>query len=347
MPRAALLGQAGLAALVFGGVLFASGARADPEAVDLRVAAPPACLDAAGFLDQVRSLTDRLTPSPPDAGVRRFTVTVTPVGRKVVGTLEIEEPPARPTRRTIDGATCEEVSAVLARIVALVVDPTGAGAPPTPEDTPAEPPPDAAPPPDSTPAPALPAPLPPPPPASPAPDSDLAPLAVSVGATALTYIGANDPAAYGFGAFIDFRLPASRSDFFRPSVRVGVASITEHAEFRNADLLEVRADLTWYLVRADLCPTQADLGAHFVFVPCVALDLGSFEASGSGSAPWGAGGVDARLAWLPVSQLAVEAAFSGLVPFDAYRIETPELEEVHDMASFAVQGSVGLAYELP
>ena len=300
----------------------AGPARAESEAVDLRLLGDATCVDETTIVDLIHARTDRFRRASPGEGARRFRITIVAAAPTVTGTLEIDGSP--PTRRTIHGATCTAVAAALATMVALAIDAPA----PAPAPAPATPP--------------APAPSPESPPSSPPP--------LSLGLLALTLSAPGDGAGLGFGAFADLRW-AGRG-LFRPSVRLGAAAVTERTRFGIAG-----ADWTFYIGRAELCPTRVALGAEVEVVACGAIDVGALLTTGEGiSSPvsdtrvWGAAGVGARIVWRLAPRWETEATASLLAPFDSYRFyvidpRTGDRAQVHEMAPLGVAVSLGLAYE--
>lgn len=323
-------------------------ARAGAEAVELEVQPGSACVDSATFADLVRARTDRFRPAAKGEGVRRFLVVVGGGSDGFTGTLAIDGPGGPPTRRTIRGASCNAVSAALATMVALAVDPTGEGAAggESPGDQGAREAgaleagagteagseagseseseaegggavaraPTGAREPDPAPE------------DEPEPEREPAPLPApdfaSVGARAFSVIGPAGAPGYGGGIFLDLRWP--EQGLFRPSMRLGMAGAGEQPTFTGG----IGADWTWYLAQAEFCPTRAALGARLELVPCAAADGGLFQSTGTGIAPpardvrsWLAPGVSMRLAWRASASVWTELAVGLLVPLDAYRFE--------------------------
>ena len=353
----------GISACYVGPVLcavltLAGRARADVEAVELDVRSDSVCVDEASFVAIVRARTDRFRPAESSEGHRRFRVGVSGGRGAYTATLEIDGADGPSTRRTIHGANCEAVSAALATMVALAIDPAGEGAPaPTPESTPTAAPttapesaatgtPTPAPAPTtalesaatSTPTPAPtpstdPVPIPSPtvapksaPTSPPEPVPAAAPLrpprSFSFAAVALSVFGPANGAGLGGGAFVDLRWRPR--GLFRPSLSLGAAVVGERPSFGDA----IGADLTWYLARFEFCPTRAGQGARLEVAPCVAVDGGAIHASGTGIAPvatdlraWGAPGMAGKVGWRITERVRTELTASLLIPLDAYRFD--------------------------
>jgi hypothetical protein len=102
-------------------------------------------------------------------------------------------------------------------------------------------------------------------------------------------------AAFGGGVHVEV---APTAGTFVPSFRFTARALT--TQLVDAG---VKADLTWWLARAEICPARLAV-APVVVEACGALDVGAFSASGSGvdhpndaTRAWVSAGIAARGTW--------------------------------------------------
>src|SRR5438445_5275867 len=110
--------------IVLGSALATSRARAECEIEVIRLVyqAPAGCPKVDDFLGEVRRAAPRLRVANGDEPVRVFTATLQTEGG-ARGRLSIEKDGRVIGSRDVEGATCQDVSRVLAFAVALAIDP--------------------------------------------------------------------------------------------------------------------------------------------------------------------------------------------------------------------------------
>lgn len=103
-------------------------ALAEVERVRVEYSAPARCPDEAAFLRAVRQRTGRFQLASGTEPTRTFVVSLEAAETSVTGRLEINGPGTAVSAREISGKTCDEVTAALALMAALAVDPNASAA---------------------------------------------------------------------------------------------------------------------------------------------------------------------------------------------------------------------------
>jgi hypothetical protein len=104
-------------------VASASNARADAEEpIALQYQAPESCPDEAAFLSKIRTRV-AVRKVPGDDSTKRFTVTISALGTRVVGTITSIAGQGEPSARAISGPGCAEVVDALALVAAMDLHP--------------------------------------------------------------------------------------------------------------------------------------------------------------------------------------------------------------------------------
>jgi hypothetical protein len=276
---------------------MASPALADDanETVQLEYHAPDECATEPTFLDVVRAHTRHVTFAASGAH-RTFEVSIVHERGGFAGSLTSKTHAGGRTRRSFHGQTCDEMTAALALLVALAVDPKAALSPrPPPLPPPAPPPPLP-----------MPAPLPPSTPVAPPahavarpptrhgmrwePDAGIeAVMATGVAPVVMTGVG-----LFGGGA-------AARDGWFSPSVRGGVVV----AATGVTGAADSQAEFLWITGEVEACSSRWNVKA-FSLWPCLHGEAGAVRGEGTAIAirqtttvPWLALGGLARLRWAP------------------------------------------------
>jgi hypothetical protein len=219
----------------------AAWADADPETIRVIYQAPAACPSADAFVAEVRRATPWVRLDDDSARLFRVDIQAEPTAR---GRLTIIEKGALVGSRDVEGATCEEVSRVLAFAVALAIDSRAN----RPADPVAEP---------------LVAPGPTPAPATVQPDASRPALletpptsseawwGLSVHASATSGVAPN--ATFGVGPSADF---GRRVGSLTPILRVGL----EYSSSAPASADGARVTFDTALLSLEGCPTSWELG---------------------------------------------------------------------------------------
>jgi hypothetical protein len=230
----------------------AAWADAEPETIRVIYEAPTACPSAEAFVEEVRRAAPwvRMT-SDDDVRLFRVDVQAEPTAR---GRLTITEGGALIGSRDVEGATCEEVSRVLAFAVALAVD-SRANRPPDPVDAPLVAP---------APAKSQP-PVPPPAPRESTPTSSQAWWAVSAHASAASELAPN--LTWGGGPSVEF---GRRIGSLTPTLRAGL----EYSSSAPASADGARVTFASALLSLEGCPTSWELGG-LSLRPCARFDGGA------------------------------------------------------------------------
>jgi hypothetical protein len=249
--------------------LCARAALADEEAVRVAYTAPASCPDEQVFIQQVRGRTQHGRFAGPSELARTFAVTLAELSHDqgFSGQIEFIDVDSPRSQRRVTGATCDEVVASLALILALSIDDRvalsteGAPAPAAVATPAAQPRPDA--------APAVVASR-----TEPAPHRS-APLALGwqLGAHAAALSWVAPKVAVALGAFLELDS--------RPRGWSARLSAFDARQTAGNDLGQAKFVTDW--LRAEFCPVSFRAGAHGSLAPCAAFDAGVLRASGSGS----------------------------------------------------------------
>ncbi len=330
------------AALAFLSVVLA-GPAASAQVAPARVVidADPACVDERAFLAAVRAQTPNLQSPPPEGAARRLSIQVTRAGKRLVGTLRVDEIDGTGSSREVTARGCAELVSALALVTALAVDagpslPT----PPAPQTplAPTAPPAALAPLPIPTPAPAPPSRDAPPPP----PNRASSPMRFGVGSQGLVMSAVAPQPAWGVVPFVDWSR-WGRSGL-APSLRAAVAI----AAGTEAQTATGTASFRWVAARVTGCPVALVL-ASVTARPCVGFDAGALRGSGANltvpfvaERAWLAPLLSARIQWNMVRWLAAEAeagAFVPLVRTDfAFQYPSVDVYQVPAVGGFAALG---------
>jgi len=280
-----------------------SRARAQPDTYQLSYSAPPGCPAEARVLKEVRA---NVRDAASGEGAR-IALTISQEDRGFTGELVAVDRSGTQGRRTIEGATCAEVSHTLAFLAALAIELGGhIEAEPTPET--AVVPPVAKPP--TSPAPAARTvqpsqPAPPPPPRNPWRFSGLLGAGLRGGLA---------PSARPvLEAGVDFG--ATSSQLFAPAFRATIlGSLSRVSNSAGTAKLALLAG------RLEGCPGRIG-GPTVALRPCLGLELGAVFAEGEVEGGhdvvqrWGSGEASVRLEVWPFPQVFVELGGALVVPF--------------------------------
>jgi hypothetical protein len=337
--------QGALALLVVGAVEQAARAQA-PRAVRLEYDAPPACADEASFQAQVRARSARVIFAS-DGGTA-LRVRIGARGARFEGDVSLGELHG-PARRHVEGS-CEDVTAALALIAALALDPmastasdpagaSSASAPPAASTAPPPPAPTASaatsPPPKKTDERRL---------------ADAEPLSEaeerahgwgwSIGAEAAITQGVAPSALVTVPAFLD--VSRRGPTVFTPAVRL---------RFERADSASSAAQggayFTWTAGSLDLCPVSLSTWRVRVW-PCARAEAGVLAATGaettpvrSDSRPWMTLGLVARARVTVVGALFVELEGGAFAPLVRDRFFVEPDTTVERVPAVAAAGAAG------
>jgi hypothetical protein len=206
--------------------------------------APTACPSADAFVAEVQRANPRARLSRDDDSVRVFRIDVFQAEPRARGRLTITENGVLIGSRDVEGATCEEVSRVLAFAVALAID-SHANPPPDPVAAPSV---------EPGPAPAPAKTQPPAPPSAPRetpPTPSQAWWGVSGHAVVASGLAPNP--TFGGGPSADF---GRRMGSLTPIIRVGL----EYSSSAPASVDGARVTFASALVSLEGCPTSWELG---------------------------------------------------------------------------------------
>jgi hypothetical protein len=288
---------------------LAWGARADDATTPIRVRvdAPRSCATDDGFWRELSARTSRLERANESPSSLVVSVTEQPDGG-ARGVLRVERSGAT-SERTLTGATCQEVVRGLSLVAALAFDANAGSNAPEPANANANANADAA---ANAPATA------PANPRAPSPAAEARrPIPVGAwrvglgGGAAVIALGAPSSVA-GYGGFAEI---ARDRRGLSPAVRVGLM----HAEGGSPDG-PARADLSWWLARAELCPVRLDLLRTVHARPCAGLETGALTGTPVGAAraqtktrPWLAPSLSGRIEWeiYRVSFIEAEAGLTA------------------------------------
>jgi hypothetical protein len=347
-----------LACLVAMSMPAAASAADEPEALYLGYGAPSACLDAEAFVKEVRARTTRFRLVASADGVRAFLVWIVGAATGYAGDVRVLDREGGITQRAVRGASCDEVVAALAFVMAVSIDPTASGAPAA-DVTGARPPAASPPPTEGQPAPAVST---GPPNVTFSPPVEDAP-AVRAGEPAPPQTGGASPAWHvsaGAGASLeavaapgtvagDFAFAGVSGESVHglwPELRVAFV----HARSGTLDAPPGQVQLEWNFGRVDACPTRWPLRAPLRVRPCARADVGALSASAtsvhdaqSRVRAWAALGASVRAEWAPLEQLVlgVEGALSFPVVREQFFIAPAPI--VYQAPAVAAGAAVGLA----
>jgi len=318
--------------------LFArrSAAQTRPEPIAWTYQAPPDCPPAETFGAKFRARTTRaeLVAGVADTS-RAFLITVSTEPGRAVGRIKIDGPAGAASTREVAGQTCEGVVSALALIAALAVDPLAAD----PSQLPARP---------------VDAPVP-----SPAPASDdgahvgatsAARMVVATGVDGGMVVGLFPKAAPLVSLFADAHL--ERSSPLAPSARFSLSGAVSSSVAAPPG----SATFRWIAGALDACPLEIRLVSALRVTPCAFVELGVLTGSGAGvelpaveKRRWVALGGSARLAWLLLGSLFVEARGRLEAPLsrDTFVLAAPERVVVHTVPFLLGSAELGLGVRWP
>jgi len=323
----------------------------------LKHSAPAACPDARAFSRQVQARTSRATLVQDGSAEQTLSVLITERGAGYRGTLRTRSVEGAHSERTIDAADCGEVTAALALVAALALDPNARTEPLADADldganreTPQAPP-------ERVPAP-----------------ERRPPTSTRVPRTAAdTREGASEADlawAWGAGISLDASsgiapawLFASRvhawvelwpEAWYSPAVQLSAAAGTRAFEH---SLTEVA--LSWRSIRLEACPVKLAPSDRVSLRPCLLFDAGELTgeagetetvSSRQATRPWYALGALARLMWSPARPLTLHAQAGASVPLrrDTFALASAADEPlipVHEVPAAGLVLALGLGFE--
>jgi len=282
--------------LVSSSLLVSVAASAEEEAVRVAYVAPVSCPDEQVFVARVRTRTEHGRFADPGELARTFEVRLSEAehGAGFSGQIEFIDVDGSSARRSVTGATCDEVASSLALIMALSIDDRVAQTAAREQE--------------SSPS--------PPPAATRAPTKEAGPADA---ASAATHKRLLEPAPLQFR--FQFGLNAGALNWVSPSVAPvfgGFAELgaREHTSSLRLSAFDARqtkvvrsgaeAHFATDWLRLDFCPLAFAIAPHVALSPCAAFDGGVLSARASGSALvrktssasfWAAGVALARLSW--------------------------------------------------
>lgn len=345
--------------------------------VRIEYQAAPGCPDEDAFRSalraQVRSgalsgLADRddtdetdATDEPRETGrasdepARILSVHIAEHQGKLRGRLLLEEPGGASSAREVTGASCPEVVSALALVAALALDagpsastasPTSPGAPgaASPRPTPRRPPRGTVTPRTRPPEPETEPPQPSPPPETDTNSPTDSDVHWEMGAHAGAFGAVSPNLTWGAMPFLD------RSVWERgglaPSFRLGVIMAQSPTLFTENGT----ASFQWVAARLTGCPLAAHIGP-LTARPCAGLDIGALRGLGSGvtepqqvTRPWVAAIVEARLQWVIIEGLVLDAEAGVTAPLilDTFVFQDPT-REIHVVPALGGFVSAGIA----
>ena len=315
------------------------------EAIRVNYQAHAGCPDFASFYAQVRARTPLVRLAEGNEPARLFAIDVLAGQDESVGSLSVHESTGAIAIREVRDASCAEVVAALALIVAVAIDPSSLTRPPAPPPEPTEPP--EQPPPEPLPPP-RPPPEPDPPPPRPPPEAPPELVwTVGLGVEGLSAVAPGLTLAGRL--FVDARVETEET--LEPAFRLSVARGLERI-VTSEDDREIQ--LTWTSGRAEAC-LSSTVG-QVVLEPGAVFEGGILQGAGgqgvvgatSRTRPWLAIGPVARVAFSPLDPLRLELQAGGLVPLvrDSFRLTGPRTT-VFEVPPVAAHGALGVGVRLP
>jgi hypothetical protein len=331
--------QATSAALTLGLVGFMVGtARAQDPAppIALGVDVPPEC--PSDLAVQILSRTPRTRLAGPGEPARRVGVRIVSEEGRYRGAVGLDGLDGEPVVRHVEGPSCDEVTAALALIAALAIDPEANMTPVAPV---------------LPPAPIAPLPPPAPPPPLPRDPEALEVLpAIEVGFGVAS--GLAPRAIPGGALMLELGMPKKEPLFL---VRAGASfwSNGQIAVERDDGTANAAAVYRAILARVEAC--VALRVERFSAAPCATFDVGSLSVQGSedgvitegleASQLWAAPGPALRLGWNFAGPftLALDGALTFPLQRDTYAFEQPP-QVAHDVPAVAARAGayVGLHF---
>jgi hypothetical protein len=307
------------------------------------------------FSRRVLARTPRAAPATGKADVAFvLSVEVSPEG--AAGTLEVVEGDAR-SRRSVRGASCEEVVDALALIAAVTLDPDASTAPIAIEPSQPAPPTK----PEATSS--IPAPSPSARPSSPRVSQRAArgsSWRLGAGVRGMFTEGLAPDPLFGFGVFASARL-AGEGSVFEPTVLVG-GWLARSGEF-DATVGDRRlgtAQFRWLAGDIMGCVLRLPAEGTFAARPCLGFEAGQLTGKGRAaansaeeSATWLAVTANAKLDWVVFERLQLDLIAGGFLPLsrDEFFFEpAPGAAEgvvVHEVPPVGLRAWIGLSTVFP
>jgi hypothetical protein len=262
-----------------------SGAAAEiagePEPIRLSYTAVDACPSREAFLARLRTRTTRFREAAEGEAARVFTVELAAGGEASKGRLTVSARDGSSAIREVKAATCEQVSAALALVVAVAIDPQALIEAATPKSEPVPPPPV---PPSAPPETARPA----------APTRIDRTARVAMGVRWDEVSGVTPLLRPVLRPFLE--IVGDRPGVFVPGFRISFAW-THNAHVATAS---GAADFSWYVGRVEACPLR--LGSVATSLTwCATFDAGALRVAGQDAPvntararPWVSSGLSAR-----------------------------------------------------
>jgi hypothetical protein len=162
------------------------------------------------------------------------------------------------------------------------------------------------------------------------------PLALRLGAQGSIQSGVAPAPAPGGGLFLELGLPGLPAS----------TRLTVHGAYQRSEVEQVRLAVSLFTARLDGCPWRWDAGA-LSLEPCLGVDVGVLQASGSGArghadrGTWAAALalLRSRLQLWPT--LAPELQLAAVLPFVRYAFGAPDGEDLFRVRTLGVELSVG------
>ncbi|HYQ41871.1 MAG TPA: hypothetical protein VER11_07880 [Polyangiaceae bacterium] len=290
------------------------------DAVPIRInyEAPASCPNQDAFYDSVRARTDRVRKAQGNEPRVDVNVRVTRGDHGFHGEMREVVNQSETSARSVDGATCKEVSEALAFTVALSFDPE-AHAPVPAEAT--LPTPKPAPP--IVPATSPPAVVQPPP----APSVTTAPLELELGLSVLGTVV--ETAGFATGGALSAMLLRQANTSTSSAVQLSLM-------FAGTGLLTAPDDhrTRFGALALDACPFR-HRSSNWEFAPCGLATVGFLELTGRGVADpqtvnraWWSAGIDFQISVLLGRGVVLESGFAATVPLVRHRYYTNSPEQV-------------------
>jgi hypothetical protein len=319
-----------------------ASADAEPEPIRLHYTAPAGCPTREAFVGRLKTRTTKFREALEGEVARVFTVELASTGDAAKGRLTVGATDGSSATREVRAATCEQVEAALALVVAVAIDPQALLDPAPPNEPEPRPP-----------TPAAPA----PPPASPAsaeitrppegsrPVADRRPYHLAMGLRWDEMSGITPLLRPVLRPFVEWGMGGRT---VAPSFRLSFAWT------RNAHVAAGTnaADVSWYAARVEGCPLR--IGSEALsLAPCVTFDAGALRVAGENPAvpartrPWLSAGLDARATARLWRWLFAELEAGAAAPWIKDRWVFADGTELHTAPPVAVWAGAGLACRFP
>jgi len=342
MVRRRHIDHALLCAVLISGRALAQEPASESERVQIIHRASASCPSGAAFEQEVHARVRRPVTWVTEQPSILVSVGVEATDHGALGHLQVDTRGSAPTYRDFEAETCAEVSAALALVVALTLDPsarTGAvlteppPAPPSqasPTTVVAQPPRDRA-------------------PGPPRPTNERRDVRLFIGPAVTAGSGYDPSGLVALGAVLGARW--DRPGWFAPTAQL----IPLWGETGTTGPESVDASFTWLLLRLDACPTRLELAPQLSLAPCATGEAGrvvaqarpeSVAVAEEATRPWAAAGLSLGLRWT-ADRWFLALAGSGLLPFvrDEFVFLNPRLP-VHRAPAVIYSGTLGAGVEL-